>query len=117
MKDTREAKDSVGEVLEAGTGSLRCIPATTRQDGLHLGINTLVSALDRESATISGTFFFILLNGVRVSWYCGHYWPIVPPQMLCDGVCGEIGGMNIGRGNPSTRRKPAPAPLFFKFDL
>jgi hypothetical protein len=25
---------------------------------------------------------------------------------------GEIGGMMIGRENPSTRRKPAPAPLF-----
>jgi hypothetical protein len=27
----------------------------------------------------------------------------------CD--CGEIGGMKIGRGNRSTQRKPAPAPL------
>jgi hypothetical protein len=24
---------------------------------------------------------------------------------------GEIGGMMIGRGNPSTQRKPAPVPL------
>jgi hypothetical protein len=28
-----------------------------------------------------------------------------------DGDCGEIGGMKMGRGNQSTRRKPAPAPL------
>jgi hypothetical protein len=28
-----------------------------------------------------------------------------------DGDCGAIGGMKIGRGNRSTRRKPAPAPL------
>jgi hypothetical protein len=33
------------------------------------------------------------------------------PQMIDDGDCGEIGGINIGRGNRSTRRKPAPAPL------
>jgi hypothetical protein len=33
------------------------------------------------------------------------------PQMIGDGDCGEIGGMKIGRGNRSTRRKPAPAPL------
>jgi hypothetical protein len=33
------------------------------------------------------------------------------PQMICDSDCGEIGGMKIGRGNRSTRRKPAPAPL------
>jgi hypothetical protein len=25
---------------------------------------------------------------------------------------GEFGGMKIGRGNRSTRRKPAPAPLY-----
>jgi hypothetical protein len=31
--------------------------------------------------------------------------------VIGDGDCGEIGGMNIGRGNLSTRRKPAPAPL------
>jgi hypothetical protein len=33
------------------------------------------------------------------------------PWMISDGDCGETGGMNIGRGNRSTRRKPAPAPL------
>jgi hypothetical protein len=33
------------------------------------------------------------------------------PQMIDEGDCGAIGGMNIGMGNRSTRRKPAPAPL------
>jgi hypothetical protein len=35
------------------------------------------------------------------------------PRMIGDGDgdCGEIGGMKISRGNRSTRRKPAPAPL------
>jgi hypothetical protein len=31
--------------------------------------------------------------------------------MIDEGDCGEIGGMKIGKGNRSTRRKPAPAPL------
>jgi hypothetical protein len=31
--------------------------------------------------------------------------------MIDDGDCGAIGGIKIGRGNRSTRRKPAPAPL------
>jgi hypothetical protein len=31
------------------------------------------------------------------------------PQVIGDGVCGKTGGMKIGRGNRSTRRKPAPA--------
>jgi hypothetical protein len=33
------------------------------------------------------------------------------PRMIGDGDCGEIGGIKIGRGNRSTRKKPAPAPL------
>jgi hypothetical protein len=33
------------------------------------------------------------------------------PQMIAEGDCGAIGGMKIGRGNRSTRRKPAPALL------
>jgi hypothetical protein len=31
--------------------------------------------------------------------------------MISEGDCVEIGGMKIGRGNRSTGRKPAPAPL------
>jgi hypothetical protein len=31
--------------------------------------------------------------------------------MIGEGDRGEIGGMTIGRGNQSTRRKPATAPL------
>jgi hypothetical protein len=33
------------------------------------------------------------------------------PQMIDEGDCGAICGIKIGRGNRSTRRKPAPAPL------
>jgi hypothetical protein len=33
------------------------------------------------------------------------------PQIIGEGDCGAIGGMKIGKGNRSTRRKPAPAPL------
>jgi hypothetical protein len=32
-------------------------------------------------------------------------------RVIGEGDCGEIGGMEIGRVNRSTRRKPAPAPL------
>jgi hypothetical protein len=32
-------------------------------------------------------------------------------QMIDEGDCGATGGMKLGRGNRSTRRKPAPAPL------
>jgi hypothetical protein len=33
------------------------------------------------------------------------------PQMIDEGDCGAIGGMRIGRGNRSTRRKCAAVPL------
>jgi hypothetical protein len=33
------------------------------------------------------------------------------PRMIDDDECGAVGGMRIGRGNRSTRRKPAPVPL------
>jgi hypothetical protein len=53
----------------------------------------------------------IILSGVRLTWYCGHYWPIVPAPDVDDGDCEAIGGMKIIRGNRSTQRKPAPMPL------
>jgi hypothetical protein len=47
---------------------------------------------------------FCNTSGVGLSLlYCG--------QMIGEGDCGAIGGMRIGKGNRSTRRKPAPAPL------
>jgi hypothetical protein len=33
------------------------------------------------------------------------------PQMIDDGDCGAIGGMEIGKGNRNCRRQPAPAPF------
>jgi hypothetical protein len=41
--------------------------------------------------------------------HVGHFWPIVPAPGDCED--GEFGGMKIGRGNRSARRKRAPAPL------
>jgi hypothetical protein len=41
--------------------------------------------------------------------HCGHQWPIVSAPGDYDD--GEIGGMKIGRGNRSTRRKSAPVPV------
>jgi hypothetical protein len=56
-------------------------------------------------------YLFFLISVVRL-------WVLRPltgllyqPRMICDGDCGEIGGMKIGKGNRSTLRKPALAPL------
>jgi hypothetical protein len=58
-------------------------------------------------------FFFIILSGVRLSplGTAATTGLLYQPQMVDDGDCGAIGGMRIGRGNRSTRRNPAPAPL------
>jgi hypothetical protein len=62
---------------------------------------------------LSFKFFFIIVSGVRLSplGIAATTGLLYQPQMIDDGDCGEIGGMKIGRGNPNTRRKPAPAPL------
>jgi hypothetical protein len=60
-------------------------------------------------------FFFFLIRlvggGARTgpTRRVGHFWRIVPAPGDCED--GEFGGMKIGRGTLSTRRKPAPPPL------
>jgi hypothetical protein len=38
---------------------------------------------------------FFSWGGTYVTRYCGHFWPIVQPQMIDGGDCGAIGGMKI----------------------
>jgi hypothetical protein len=58
------------------------------------------------------TLFFNSLSGGGVQLgplgTAATDWPMVPAPGDYDG---EFGGMKTGRGNRSTRRKPAPAPL------
>jgi hypothetical protein len=62
-----------------------------------------------SDGTISILFFLLLL--VSPLGTAATTGLLYQPQMIDDGDCGEIGGMKIGSGNRSTRRKPAPAPL------
>jgi hypothetical protein len=61
------------------------------------------------------TFFiiFIIISGVGLSplGTAATSGLLYKPQMIDEGGCGAIGGMKIGRGNRSTRRKPSSAPL------
>jgi hypothetical protein len=64
------------------------------------------------TATNFGVFLFLCLvswGGVRLSPLGTSVtnWPIVPAP----DECGAVGGMRIGKGNRSIRRKPAPVPL------
>jgi hypothetical protein len=60
----------------------------------------------------SGDYFFFLWGETESTWYCGHCLAYcTSPQMINDDDYGAIGGMRNGRGNRSTRRKPALVPL------
>jgi hypothetical protein len=54
-------------------------------------------------------FFFNLCGGTLGT--AATTGLLYQPQMIGDGDRGEIGEIKIGRGNRSTRRKPALAPL------
>jgi hypothetical protein len=49
-------------------------------------------------------------GGVQALGTSATEWPSVPAPGDDDDD-GEFGGMKIGRGNQSTRRKPSPAPF------
>jgi hypothetical protein len=62
---------------------------------------------------ISIIFFLVSLGGVRLSplGTSATVSLLYQPRMIDDNDYGAVGGMRIGRGNRSTRRKPAPVPL------
>jgi hypothetical protein len=74
------------------------------------------------SASISGPVNrFLHLSDISIWFFCGAgLSPLgtaatsglfYKPQMTDEDDCGAVGGTKIGRGNRSTRRKLAPAPL------
>jgi hypothetical protein len=66
----------------------------------------------RLACRISWTFF-VIISGVGLSplGTAAISGLLYKPQVIDEGDCGAIGGIKIGRGNRSIRRKPAPAPL------
>jgi hypothetical protein len=63
------------------------------------------------ASTLASSFFFFLISGVGLSPLSTAVTSglLYKPQMIDESDCGAIGGMKIGRGNQSTRRKRAPA--------
>jgi hypothetical protein len=59
------------------------------------------------------SFFLVYLRGVRLSALgtSATVGLLYQPRMMDDDDYGAVGGLRIGRGNRSTRRKPAPVPL------
>jgi hypothetical protein len=84
-----------------------------RYRGLRACLSVRRCVFDDHSVTGAPFFTIIFVSGVRLSplGTAVTIGLLYQPQMIDDGDCGEIGGMKIGRGNRSTRRKPAPTPL------
>jgi hypothetical protein len=55
--------------------------------------------------------FFYWWGGTKSLGTAATSGLLYKPQMIDEDDCGAIDGMKIGRGNRSTRRKPALAPL------
>jgi hypothetical protein len=74
-------------------------------------------SLSRQSEVLhytpSSFFFLVSWGGVRLGplGTAATTGLLYQPQMIDDGGCRAIGGMKIGRGNRSARRKPAPVLL------
>jgi hypothetical protein len=62
---------------------------------------------------LRNTHIIVILSEVRLSplGTAATTGLLYQPRMIDDGDCGAVGGIKIGGGNRSTRRKLAPAPL------
>jgi hypothetical protein len=76
----------------------------------HLACSTFklsqLAILQKRSPSIF--FSWVGLSPLGTAATSGLFYQ---PHMIDEGDCGAIGGMKIGRGNRSARRKPARAPL------
>jgi hypothetical protein len=82
------------------------------------GIQKLIPRYDKCLSSGSDVekyyyYSFIILSGVRLSplGTAATTGLLYQPKLIDDGDCRATGGMKIGRGNRSTQRKPAQAPL------
>jgi hypothetical protein len=82
------------------------VPTDASGRDCHMQLNL------RSSRKSSYTLFFII-SGVGLSplGTAATSGLLYKTLMIDEGDCGAIGGMRIGRGNRSTRRKPAPVPF------
>jgi hypothetical protein len=55
-------------------------------------------------------FYYYWWGGTKSLGTAATSGLLYKPQMIDEGDCVAIGGIKVGRGNRSTRRKPAPAP-------
>jgi hypothetical protein len=104
---------------ELTTGGIHCADHVTPSIRKKLALTSPTSGgrsvgIVRLRTKGHGVFFLVfILSGVILSplGIAATTGLLYQPRMIDDGDCGAIGGMKIDRGNRSTLRKPAPAPL------
>jgi hypothetical protein len=74
-------------------------------------ININMSPSWKPQISNTNMFFYYWWGGTKSLGTAATSGLLYKPQMIDEDDCGVIGGVKIGRGNRSTRRKPAPAPL------
>jgi hypothetical protein len=79
-------------------------PLSSKSSPVHY---ELLTASINKPRLIFNFFFNLCGESLDTAAATGLFYQ---PRMIGDGDCGEIGGMKIGMGNRSTRRKPAPRP-------
>jgi hypothetical protein len=86
----------------------QCGDITIKTQCRHNPTNPVIGVCDYRRGII-----IIILSGMGLSplGTAATTGLLYQPQMIDDGDCGTVGGMKIGRGNRSTRRKPVPVPL------
>jgi hypothetical protein len=76
----------------------------------HSHVTIFILPLAEENTDVKINFFIFNLCGGTLG-NAATIGLLYQPRMIGDDDCKEIGGIKIERGNRSTLRKPAPAPL------
>jgi hypothetical protein len=94
-------------------GLVRVVRKASRLKGRTLNPCNQPKVIWETAVSATEYFFIVILSGVRMSSLgtAATIGLLYQPHMIYDGDCGAIDGMQIGRGNRSIRRKPAPVPL------
>jgi hypothetical protein len=80
-------------------------------DSIEISHRLMLTSYIEVITETKATFHVFLWGGTKSLGTAATSGLFYKPQMIDEGDCGAIGGIKIGRGNRSTRRKPAPTPL------
>jgi hypothetical protein len=97
--------------------SIFCTLRFLRVHVVHINVNNYVEQIPFEELVVAqlNRFSKDFIN--FVGWGETEHlvrWPLIDhlyQSRMIEGECGAVDEMRIGRGNRSTRRKPAPVPL------